>query len=183
MKAQHAEVLDLVDANGTIIGQELKSIVHARGIRNYRVVDIFLKNPEGKFFICKRAKKKKIHPGTYESCGEHVLTGESDLAAARRGIKEEFGLDIPSLHFEFVGYTTFLDGASGHVAVFMVTSDEEPKLSQEHEHGMWVTPEQISSMLRENPLQFRSNILRHFAKHARILFPESSAKHPADRRV
>lgn len=173
MQKKKDELLDLVDDEGNIIGQELRSVVYARGMKNFRVVDIFIKNSQGDFFICKRSSAKAISPGKFESCGEHVNPGETDLQAARRALQEEFGLDIPPLQFEFIGYTTPSDGASGYSAVFQATIEQQPVLGREHETGDWMSSIEIMTMLRENPRQFRSNILNHFAKHARVLFPNT----------
>lgn len=169
-KINNDELIDLVDEEGSIIGQSLRSVVYAKGLKNYRVVDVFVKNPKGEFFICKRAPHKTIAPGKYESCGEHIHPGESDIDAARRGVRKEFGIDTPSLQFQFIGYTTPTDGISGHSAVFQCVIDKTPKIGAEHVSGEWMTPEDLMKLIREDPTQFRSNVLVHMAKHARQLF-------------
>lgn len=165
------ELLELVDESGGVIGTEPKSRVYSQGMRNFRVVDVFVQNKNRQTFIMKRASDKKIFPDAYECCGEHVHPGESDLAAARRGVNEEMQIDIPEDKFVFLGYTTpTLDNAVGYVAVFKVVTDKQPTLGREHVDGKWMTHEEIMKLLREDPRRFRSNVLLHITKFARELF-------------
>jgi len=165
------EILELVDDAGGSIGTELRSHVWKKHLKNFRVVDVFVQNKNRQTFIMKRASDKKIFPNAYECCGEHVHPGESDLAAARRGVNEEMQIDIPEDQFVFLGYTTpALDNAVGYVAVFKVVTDKQPTLGREHADGKWMTHEEIMKLLREDPRQFRSNVLLHITKFARELF-------------
>lgn len=165
------ELLELVDDSGAVVGTELRSQIWEKHLPNFRVVDVFVQNKDGQTFIMKRASDKKIFPNAYECCGEHVHPGESDRAAARRGVYEEMQIDIPEDNFIFLGYTTpALDNAVGYVAVFKVVTDRQPVLGREHGSGQWMTHEEISQLLRKDPRQFRSNVLLHISKFARELF-------------
>lgn len=165
------EMLELVDDAGAVIGTELRSRIWEKHLKNFRVVDVFVQDKDRQTFIMKRASDKKIFPDAYECCGEHVHPGESDRAAARRGVNEEMQIDIPEDDFIFLGYITpALDNAVGYVAVFKVVTDQKPILGREHGGGQWMTHEEILQLLRQDPRQFRSNVLLHISKFARELF-------------
>ncbi len=48
------EILDIVDENDCIIGQVRRGDAYARGLTNFRVIDAFIRNSEGKLFIPRR---------------------------------------------------------------------------------------------------------------------------------
>jgi isopentenyldiphosphate isomerase len=87
-----AEILDIVDDNDRIVGQELRSIVHAHGLQ-HRGVHVFLFTRKGKLLIQKRSANRASSPSRLDcSVSEHVQAGESYLEAAVRGMQEELGL-------------------------------------------------------------------------------------------
>lgn len=53
-----------------------------------------VKRPDGRFLITKRVETKSWAPGHWEVPGGGVKAGEESLAAVRREIKEETGLDV-----------------------------------------------------------------------------------------
>lgn|GEM_PF-3162294 len=166
------ELLDLIDDQGNIIGQDYRAAIYDRGAKNFRTIELFLRNLKGDIFITRRAAHKRIAPGKYDNCGEHVLPGESDIAAARRGVQEEYGLDLPLQVFQFLGYATPAEGMWGYASVYVVEADDEPQISCEHEWGKWLSPFDIMHILRKNPRQFRGNVQILLGKHARELFPQ-----------
>jgi 8-oxo-dGTP diphosphatase len=87
------EVWDVLDANGVKTGKTaIRGIPMLPG-EFHLVVDVWVKNLNGKYLISKRASTKPS-PGMWETTGGSALTGEDGLAAAIREVKEEVGIDL-----------------------------------------------------------------------------------------
>ncbi len=87
------ETFDIVDDDDVVIGQERRSVVHRTGLQ-HRGIHVCLFTPDGKMLIQRRSKDRHASPSTLDwSVSEHVKAGEDYLTAARRGLKEELGLD------------------------------------------------------------------------------------------
>lgn len=87
------EYFDIVNENNEVIGQELRQIVHRIGLW-HRGVHVFLFTPDRKLLIQKRSQSRDTFPGTLDcSVSEHLKPGESYLAAAERGLREELGIE------------------------------------------------------------------------------------------
>lgn len=87
------ELFDIVDENDAVIGQELRSIVHQRGLW-HRGVHVLLFTREGKLLVQQRSKDRVHAPLALDcSVSEHVKVGEDYLTAVMRGMKEEVGVD------------------------------------------------------------------------------------------
>jgi len=55
----HDELLDLVDRNDKVIGREKRSIVYAKRLSNFRVINAFIRNSQGELWIPRRTAVKK----------------------------------------------------------------------------------------------------------------------------
>jgi isopentenyl-diphosphate delta-isomerase type 1 len=87
------ELLDIVNEENTVVGQEWRSIVHRRGLW-HRGVDVFLFTREGKLLVQQRSKDRDVFPSALDSSvAEHLKAGEDYLRAAIRGLKEELGIE------------------------------------------------------------------------------------------
>jgi isopentenyldiphosphate isomerase len=87
------ELLDIVNNDDIVTGQELRSIVHRLGLQ-HRGVHVFLFTKEGKMLVQKRSADRVAFPSALDcSVSEHVKAGESYLDAAMRGMKEEMGVN------------------------------------------------------------------------------------------
>lgn len=87
------EMFDIVNEEDAVIGQEMRSIVHQRGLW-HRGVHVFLFTLEGKLLVQQRSKDRQHAPLALDcSVSEHVKAGEDYLTAAVRGIKEEMGVE------------------------------------------------------------------------------------------
>jgi len=87
------EILDIVNNQDIVTGQELRSTAHQLGLQ-HRGVHVFLFTRDGKLLVQKRSADRAAYPSMLDcSVSEHVKAGESYLEAAMRGIKEEMGLD------------------------------------------------------------------------------------------
>ena len=87
------ELLDVVNDDDLVTGQEMRSVVHARGLQ-HRGVHIFLFTPAGRLLVQRRSKDRSAYPSLLDgSVSEHVQAGEDYLTAALRGMREEMGLE------------------------------------------------------------------------------------------
>lgn len=94
------ELFDILDENDQVIGQEMRSVVHQRGLW-HRGVHVMLFTRDGKLLVQQRSKHKSQSPLMFDcSVSEHVQAGENYYDAAIRGLKEELdlkGIDIQPL--------------------------------------------------------------------------------------
>ena len=92
-----SEYLDVVDSHDRVIGKDLREKIHSSNML-HRGVHIFVFSPEGKLLVEKRDATKDVYPNYYGcSVSEHLMSGESYLNAARRGLKEELGIENQEL--------------------------------------------------------------------------------------
>ena len=86
------ELLDIVNDEDIVTGQEMRSTVHQLGLQ-HRGVHVFLFADDGKMLVQKRSADRAASPSMLDcSVSEHVKSGESYLDAATRGMKEEMGV-------------------------------------------------------------------------------------------
>ncbi len=86
------ELLDIVNDDDIVTGQETRSTIHQLGLQ-HRGVHVFLFADDGKLLIQERSKDRRQYPSAWDcSVSEHVKAGESYYDAAIRGIQEEMGL-------------------------------------------------------------------------------------------
>ena len=89
------ELLDLVDADNTVIGTVDRSRVHGAPALRHRAVHVLVYDDRGHLLLQKRSAGKEIQPGKWDtSVGGHLESGESYPAAAVRETAEELGLAI-----------------------------------------------------------------------------------------
>lgn len=94
------ELFDVVDETDQVVGQEMRSIVHQRGLW-HRGVHVLLFTTDGRLVVQQRSRTKSQSPLTFDcSVSEHVQAGESYFDAAVRGLSEELtlkGIELQSL--------------------------------------------------------------------------------------
>jgi isopentenyldiphosphate isomerase len=92
------ELLDIVDDDDLVTGQNMRAVVHQRGLQ-HRGVHIFLVTPEGKLLVQQRGKHRGTSPLALDcSVSEHVKAGEGYPEAAARGLAEELGIRHANFH-------------------------------------------------------------------------------------
>jgi isopentenyldiphosphate isomerase len=98
------EILDLVNENDEVIGSMERSEVYVRGLSNFRVINVFLKNSDGKLFVPRRQLTKRLFPGALDvSCGGHVSSGETYLEACTKELGEELNIDFTKVSYRILG--------------------------------------------------------------------------------
>jgi isopentenyl-diphosphate Delta-isomerase len=86
------ELLDVVNDQDVVIGQQMRSVVHQVGLQ-HRGVHVLLFTDLDKMLVQKRSADRAASSLLLDcSVSEHVKAGESYLDAAIRGMKEELGL-------------------------------------------------------------------------------------------
>lgn len=92
------ELLDIVDDEDLVTGQETRAIAHQRGLQ-HRGIYIFLVTAEGKLLVQQRSKHRGTSPLALDcSVSEHVKAGEGYLDAAARELTEELGIRRANIH-------------------------------------------------------------------------------------
>jgi isopentenyl-diphosphate delta-isomerase len=87
------EFLDVVNENNLVIGREERKVVHQTGAW-HRGVHIFLFTPESKLLVQQRSLQRQESPGRLDcSVSEHLRAGESFIDGAKRGLREELGIE------------------------------------------------------------------------------------------
>ena len=88
----------LVDASDREQGSAEKLDAHMRGLL-HRAVSVLLFDSRGRTLLQKRAAGKYHSAGLWSNaCCSHPRPGEETLAAARRRLREEMGVDAPLAH-------------------------------------------------------------------------------------
>ena len=100
MSSEDTEKLEIVDADGNVIGLAERSELHRNPGLIHRVVHVLVFDNSGQLLLQKRSLKKDIAPGKWDtSVGGHINPGEDPLAAARREMKEELGIKECALRY------------------------------------------------------------------------------------
>ena len=111
------------------------------------VVDVWIKNAEGKYLISKRTPNKSFG-GLWENTSGAVLAGEDSLTGALREAKEELGVELDPLHGARIRMWQFLD-AFLDVWLFRAEVDIDDVVLQEGETccAKWATIDEMYAML------------------------------------
>lgn len=140
------EYLDLVDKNDQVIGKKLRSEVYAEGLSNFRVVNAFLVNSEGKLWIPMRGPHKRIFPSCLDmSMGGHVESGEDYNASFKRELIEELGIDAEKTPWKLLGHLTPHENqVAAFMNVYEIKTDEVPQFnSDDFTEYFWLTPKEV----------------------------------------
>jgi isopentenyldiphosphate isomerase len=146
------EILDLVNENDEVIGTMPRSEVHSQGLHNYRVINCFIKNSEGKLWTPRRQPTKRLFPNGLDfSCGGHVSSGETYLDAFAKEMSEELNIDITKVTYKELGFCSPLkDGVSSFMRVYEITSDTVPDYNPEDFSSYeWLYPEEVLQKIEQ----------------------------------
>ena len=94
------ELVDIIDENNNVVGKELKTIVHKKGLR-HRVSAVLLQREDDRFLI-PTASEQKVEAGKlYHSAAGHTRSGETYQESAIRELFEESGIKVDEV--EYIG--------------------------------------------------------------------------------
>ncbi len=150
MISSQEEILDLVNEKDEIIGQKGRTEVYKEGLRNYRVINCFIKNKEGKLWIPRRQPTKKLFPsGLDVGCGGHVSSGETYDEAFAKEMAEELNIDVATVTYRKLGFCSpHIDGSSSFMQVYEVNLDNVPNYNPEDFSGYeWLYPAEVLAKL------------------------------------
>lgn len=141
-----AEMLDLVDDQDEVVGVMERNEVYAKGLSNFRVINVFLKNSNGELFIPRRQMNKRLFPGGLDvSAGGHVSSGETYLEACKKEVREELNIDITATSYTALGkMNPHGDNVSAFMTVYEIGTDETPNYNPiDFSEHYWLTPQEI----------------------------------------
>ena len=145
----------LVDSNDNAIGTMEKMEAHYKGVL-HRAFSVLLLNHEGKMLLQKRSQAKYHSAGLWtNACCSHPQPGEKMQDAARRRLKEEMGIDVPTeFAYKFI-YKTALGNEMTEYEydhVFVGAYDGVPHVNNlEVEDWKYADIDWIRNDVRENP--------------------------------
>lgn len=109
-----AEMLPVVDTNGTVIGQASRAWCHSGQKPLHPVVHLHIINRMGELYVQRRSMEKDLYPGRWDTAvGGHIGYGESIVEALFREAGEELG---------------FYDFNPVHITSYVFESDTEKEL-------------------------------------------------------
>lgn len=150
------ELLDIVNDEDIVTGQEMRSTAHQLGLQ-HRGVHVFLFTYDGKMLVQKRSAGRAASPSMLDcSVSEHVKAGESYLDAAIRGMKEEMGVNgievKPLVKFK-MNY-----GVNDHKISTLYEGAVDPAMVKfdpvEIEEVGYYTIEEIQEMMKTKEIKF-----------------------------
>lgn len=154
MTTQTEEILDLVNEKDEIIGSMPRSEVYAKNLNNFRVINCFIKNSEGKLWVPRRQANKRLFPNALDvSCGGHVSSGETYEVAFAKEMSEELNINISKTTYKILGTMTPKDGASAFMTVYEIESDVVPNYNPDDFISYeWLTPEEVMGKLADGDI-------------------------------
>lgn len=140
------EYLDLVNDNDEVVGKKLRSEVHAEGLSNFRVVNAFLVNSNGKIWIPRRGPNKQTYPLCLDmSMGGHVESGEVYEQSFKRELSEELNIDADTIPWTLLGHLTpNNDGVAAFTNVYEIKTDRAPQYNpDDFIESFWLSPDEL----------------------------------------
>lgn len=144
------EILSLVDLHDQEIGQMPRSEIYQQKLSNFRVVNAFLLDDNGRLWIPRRTKNKKLFPLCLDaSMGGHVVAGENYKEALARELKEELNLEITDFSYQMIGkLTPHAHGTSAFMEVYVIRTNQAPNFNpNDFCEYFWLTPQELLQKL------------------------------------
>ena len=143
------EMVDLVDAMNSIVGQAPRRVVRSRNLL-HRGVGIICFNAKGEIYVHQRTATKDVFPNLYDMLvGGVVSSGEAYDVSAAREVREELGIAGPAPTFLFVHLYLGPQNRSW-IYIYSVVWDGPIRHQQEEiAWGQWMSAESLDRMLVE----------------------------------
>lgn len=140
------ELLDIVNKDDEVIGQKLRSKIYLKKLSNFRVVNAFVINKEGKLWIPRRTKDKSIFPLYLDaSMGGHVKSGETYEEALRRELMEELRINVNVNGYKYLGsLNPNKHATSAFMKVYMLKKENVPHYNtDDYIEFFWLYPQEL----------------------------------------
>lgn len=149
------EIFDVVNDRNEVIGQELRSVVHRKGLK-HRAVHVLVFNERGDLFLQKRSMAKDCFPGTWDSSASgHLDRGEEYDACAVREVREELGYELKGTPRRLFEIAACAETGQEFVWVYRTDLEGPFKLqASEVDAGGWFAPEVVTHWTRTRPEDF-----------------------------
>lgn len=156
-----ADMVVLLDADGSEIGTAPKSSVHGADTRLHLAFSCHVFDQEGRLLVTRRALTKTAWPGVWTNsfCG-HPTPGERLVAAVRRRAEHELGLPLENVEPILPFFRYRATDAAGIVEneicpVYVATTTHQPRPHPDEvvEH-LWVDPDDVAEAVRRTPWAF-----------------------------
>lgn len=158
---QTAERVVLLDADGGIIGTDLKSAVHTTDTPLHLAFSCHVLNGDGEVLVTRRALGKSTWPGVWTNsfCG-HPQPDELSADSVHRRASHELALEISDLRVVLPDFRYRAVDASGIVEhelcpVYTARTDREP-VPNPHEvmETVWADPLRLGEAIAATPWAF-----------------------------
>src|SRR3989338_4815713 len=94
------EMIDVVDDENNFIRKTTRKEVREKSLL-HKISRVLIKNNEGNFLIHKRSISKDLFPGYWDIGMVETLKSNEDYNhGAKSGLKEEFGINVPTDQLE-----------------------------------------------------------------------------------
>jgi isopentenyl-diphosphate delta-isomerase len=165
------EALILVDEKNRAVGSAGKNTVHRAGLL-HRAFSIFIVDAQGKILLQQRNPRKYHSGGLWaNSCCGHPRPGERTLAAARRRLGEELGIDVPLSFGFFARYQAVLDRGMREnelVYVYFGRLDAPPRPARVEVSAIeFASVAEIGRRIARRPQAFAVWLRHYFDRHGR----------------
>lgn len=149
------EIVDVVDEDGTVIRQELKSAAHKNGSLHKTVIGYLRYGTDWAF--ARQAADKQDAGRLVAAVGGHVTTGESNVEALMRESKEEIGAD--TVKYRYIGDKIFRrkvrDRDENHLFIIYEISTDDPIMFNEETVSVErFSDDDLRRSLQERPQEF-----------------------------
>lgn len=163
------EIWDLYDENRSVIGEHIRGTeLPENGF--HLVVHVWIKNSAGQYLMTQRSADKRTFPLLWECVGGSALKGETGIQSAVREVQEEIGLRLrpEDGHLLCTKIRKTIGGKRYNdiVEVWLFRHDGAIPLANattdEVAQALWMHPEEIRSLRRENKLVYSIKDLDYF---------------------
>ncbi len=154
-------MLDIVNELDQVVGQELRRVIHEKGLR-HRATHILLFNSAQQLFIQKRSNTKDTNPGLWDtSAAGHVDSGESYESCASRELFEELGVQLPPSALRELGRMgPSSDNGFEFVRVYRAESDAQLVLeTSEIQDGQWLSIAELNVLIEQDAKRFTTTFI------------------------
>ncbi|MBI5644547.1 NUDIX domain-containing protein [Candidatus Kaiserbacteria bacterium] len=160
------EYLDLVDENDNVIDRKLRSEVHAGKLKNFRAINVFIRNSEGKLWIPRRTAHKQLFPlGLDFSSAGHVQSGDTYEETLRKDLMEELNIDVTKYPIHLLGKVTPAILNTCFAMTYEIQSDETPRYNpDDFIESFWLSPEEVVTRIERGDYakRFLAPLVRYF---------------------